>query len=442
MKIEPKRSIRGEIRLNGDKSISHRAAIIAALANGKSRIGNFSRSDDCSATLSCLEQLGVEISRGENFIEVHGKGKRGFRKPIEALDCRNSGTTMRLLAGLLAGQEFDSILVGDPSLSMRPMKRIAEPLRSMGAQIETENDHAPIRIHGNNPLAALNHRLDVSSAQVKSCLLFAALYGNGVTTIQNPLTQQPFPASRDHTERLLRLFGATVGESFSREDKAYSQMISLDGGTELAPATVEIPGDVSSAAFFIVAASILENSELKISEVGLNPTRIRILNVLNSAGAQIRISNLREVSNEPRGDLHSTSRLPNVTGNETKVIRGEETALIIDEIPALAVFATQIRGGMEFRNAQELRRKESDRIKAIVENLKAMNAQVEEFEDGFRVSESKLRGARLQSFGDHRIAMAFTIAALFAEGESEIIGAGCVSVSFPDFFETIRKVVN
>jgi 3-phosphoshikimate 1-carboxyvinyltransferase len=441
MKLQQAKSLRGNITLPGDKSISHRAAIIAALAEGKSKITNYSNSDDCAATVSCLEKLGIVISRTETILEITGTGKCGFRKPDSSLDCRNSGTTMRLLAGLLAGQDFESVLVGDESLSRRPMKRIAEPLQIMGANVELIAGHAPVRVGGKHPLRAIDCNLEIPSAQVKSCVLLAAVNANGISTIRNPPTSDKIPSSRDHTERLLRFCGAGIEESFTKNDFGFSQEIRIDGASKLLANDIEIPGDFSSAVFFIVAASILEDSDLTILNVGLNPTRTEILNILQNAGARIEITNVKEISGEPRGNLRVRTQMRVAPPAMPGVIRGETIARIIDEIPALAVFATQIPGGIEFRDAAELRTKESDRIKATVENLRAMKADVAEFEDGFRVGESKLRGASLKSFGDHRIAMAFAIAALFAEGESEIIGADCVSVSFPDFFGTLQSVL-
>jgi 3-phosphoshikimate 1-carboxyvinyltransferase len=426
MKIQPATNLRGTINLPGDKSISHRAALFSAMANGDTCIENFATSADCASTLSCLEQLGVEIRRENSTVYVKGVGKKSFQKPKNPLDCGNSGTTMRLLSGILAGQNFDSILIGDESLSLRPMKRVIEPLSQMNARIESTENHAPLKIFGKNPLKAISFEPKVASAQVKSCVILAGLNSDGKTSVLEKTT------TRDHTERMLRWFGVDVEIS--------GDLITVSGDAELTARDLLVPSDVSSAAFFLVAAACLKGSEILLPNVGLNPSRYAVVEVLRSFGAEIAVLNEKEIGNEPIGDL-----LVRGTGNlqskiSSNILRGEIIANLIDEIPILAVFGTQIEGGLEIREASELRVKESDRIKSVVENLRKMGAEIEEFEDGFRVGKSNLKGASIDSFGDHRIAMAFAVAALFAEGETEITNAECAAVSFPAFFETLRSV--
>ena len=428
MKIKSARSVKGKIDLPGDKSISHRAALIAALAAGETRIENFSDAADCASTLSCLRDLGVEIRRENSTVFIKGVGRNGFEKPENALNCGNSGTTMRLIAGILAGQNFESVLVGDESLSKRPMRRIIEPLEAMGAKIDSENGCAPLKIQGNDPLRAVSYDLPVASAQVRSCVLLAGLNANGKTCVSAPVL------TRDHTERMLRLFGAEI--------ETPGRTACVSGESDLAAHDLEIPGDISSAAFFIVAAACLEGSEVAIENVGLNPTRTAFIDVLRQFGAEIEITDLHEIGSEPRGNLRISggSNLKNNSGSN--VVRGEIIADLIDEIPILAIFGTQVENGVEIRDARELRVKESDRIAALVENLRRMNAKIEEFPDGFLVGRSNLKGAKIASCGDHRIAMAFAIAALFAEGETEIASAECADISFPGFFEILAKIRN
>ncbi len=430
MKIQSLQKLQGEINLPGDKSISHRAALFSAMANGETRIENFATSADCASTLSCLQQLGVEIRREDAKVFVKGVGKTGFKGAKSALDCGNSGTTMRLLAGILAGQNFDSVLTGDESLSKRPMKRVIEPLSQMDASIEATENHAPLNIFGKNPLKAISFEAKVASAQVKSCVLLAGLNSDGKTSV---LEKTP---TRDHTERMLRWFGVDAQET----DTENGKLITVSGDAQLTAKDLLVPSDVSSAAFFLVAAACLKGSEIILPNVGLNPTRNAVVEVLKDFGAEIEVFNLKEIGNEPIGDL-----LVRGNGNlqsrlSSNVLRGKIIANLIDEIPILAVFGTQIEGGLEIREASELRVKESDRIRSVVENLRKMNARVEEFEDGFKVEKSELKGASVESFGDHRIAMAFAVAALFATGETQIADAECAAVSFPTFFEILQSV--
>lgn len=402
--------------------------MLAALATGATRISNFASSADCASTLSCLQGLGVQIERDGSNVTVTGKGKRGFHVPASPLDCGNSGTTMRLMAGVLAGQSFDSVLMGDESLSGRPMKRVIAPVEAMGASVDSVDGHAPLRIHGINPLKAIEYRPPVASAQVKSCVLLAGLNAEGETSVIESVP------TRDHTERMLRWFGVEV-----REEKVDDgNRITVSGDANLSARDFIVPSDISSAAFFLVAAACLGGSEIELPNVGLNSTRNAVVGVLKQCGADITVLRESEVCNEPTADLLVRGGLTSASG--PNVLKGEIIANLIDEVPILAVFGTQIEGGLEIRDAGELRVKESDRITSVVTNLRKMGADVEEFDDGLRVGKSVLKGVRLDSFGDHRIAMAFSVAGLFAEGVTEIDGAECAAVSFPEFFEVLGKV--
>jgi 3-phosphoshikimate 1-carboxyvinyltransferase len=428
------------LRVPGDKSISHRAAILAALAarGSLTRVSNFSSSADCASTLRCLEQLGVRVRRDGSSVEIEGAGLQLARAPDAPLDCGNSGTTMRLLAGLLAGQNFSATLTGDDSLRARPMRRIIEPLELMGAHIKSDESRAPLTVAGRAPLRAISYEPQVASAQVKSCVLLAGLNAEGRTTVV-----ERNGATRDHTERLLGWLGVEVetAETDEREPRAHA--VSIVGSQQLHARDIVVPGDISSAAFFIVAAALVAGSDLRIEGIGLNPTRAQILDTLGALGADVRIENVSEHSHEPRGDIHvrgTRSLAP--TRDGANRLRGRVIAGLIDELPILAVAGTQVEGGLEIRDAAELRVKETDRVRAVCENLRAMGARVEEHADGLTIQgRSSLRGARLSSFGDHRIAMAFAVAALIAEGETEIEGAECVSVSFPEFFDLLESVV-
>ncbi|MEZ5347175.1 MAG: 3-phosphoshikimate 1-carboxyvinyltransferase [Pyrinomonadaceae bacterium] len=440
MKIIKAGSMTGEVNLSGDKSISHRAAIFSALAEGETVIDNFSTSEDCSATLNCLMELGVSIDRTGNRVVVKGAGKSGLHKPEKPLDCGNSGTTMRLLAGVLAGQNFESELIGDESLSKRPMERIAEPLRKMGAQIETADGRPPVRISGKNPLAAIDYSLPVASAQLKSAILLAGLNADGVTRIFDPPSKTGVSSSRNHSELMFDYLEAAIFEEIIKDENGFVYRVSIDGNSKLAAKNIDVPSDISSSAFFVVAGSVLPGSKIVLKNVGLNPTRAAFIDELNKIGARIEIENIRSLNNEKVADIRIDYSEELLTKEEPLIFDGELIANILDEIPVLAILGTQMKGGMEVRDAGELRVKESDRISAVVDNLKRMNAEIEEFEDGFRIARSDLKGAKIDSFGDHRIAMAFAVAALVAEGETEIINAECVNVSFPDFFEVIAKL--
>jgi 3-phosphoshikimate 1-carboxyvinyltransferase len=434
--IRPAKRIRGRLEMPGDKSISHRAGMIAALATGPSRLRNFSTSEDCAATLRCLANLGVSIDRAGDDVVVEGAGLTGFHKPAAPLDCGNSGTTMRLLAGILAGQDFSSTLTGDASLRNRPMQRIIEPLQMMGAVIESDEGRAPLTIHGRNPLQSIEYVLLLASAQAKSCILLAGLNASGRTTV---IEEVP---TRDHTERMLRWFGVTVDAGDAqREGEVFA---AVTPAKTFAGRDIEIPGDVSSAAYFVAAAALLKDSALEIGNVGMNPGRTLFLNYLKLFGFDMTIEERHEISNEPAGSVRvsGTRAAERISSIQSRTINGNFVAGLIDELPLLAVVGSQMEGGIEIRDAKELRVKESDRISATVVGLRAMGAEVEEFDDGLRVSGPKpLRGAVIDSRGDHRIAMAFTVAALIAEGESEIKDADCVAVSFPEFFKLLDSVI-
>ena len=427
MKIFPATRLRGTLQLPGDKSISHRAAMLAAIAVGETRIENFSSAEDCRTTLKCLEQLGVSISQNGTDVVIKGVGKTGLQKPEQPLDCGNSGTTMRLLAGILAGQPFDSVLTGDESLSKRPMGRVIEPLTKMGAKIESENGSLPIRIFGVQKIAGIEYEPPIASAQVKSCILLAGLFADGKTTIIERTT------TRDHTERMLQWFGVDL--------QLVKESISLNSEAILTAQDVKIPSDFSSAAYFIVAAACLEGSDITIRDLGLNPTRTSCLTILQHLNANAQILTLEEKCNEPVGMIRVRGRIQRLLRSTPHLLSGSIIPNIIDEIPILAVLGTQLDVGIEVRDAGELRHKESDRIASIVENLRRMNADIEEFPDGFRVEKSSLKGSVIDSFGDHRIAMACAVAGLLADGETEILNAECVNISFPDFFETLQNVV-
>lgn len=432
MKISPARFVKGVIDLPGDKSISHRAAILAAMASGRTQIENFATGADCGSTLGCLRQLGVRMTQNETTVVIEGVGKDGFTEPVDSLDCGNSGTTMRLLAGVLAGQRFRSTLTGDASLARRPMHRIIEPIDMMGSKVDSDDDRPPLTIAGVHPLEAIEYEPSIASAQVKSCVLLAGLNGDGVTTVLEQVE------TRDHTERLLGWFGADV-----KVEKlaGNGRRISVSGDSRLTARDVVVPADVSSAAFFAAAAVCLKGSEITLPTVGVNPTRTAFLEVLSDLGADIESVDRREQCGEPVATLHIKGGLAPATDKMT-VIDGSIIPALIDEIPVLAVVGTHLATGLEIRDASELRAKESDRIAAMTENLRRMGARVTEYEDGFRVERADLHGASVDAFGDHRIAMALAVAALLArEGGTEIAGAECVDISFPGFFDLLQGVV-
>jgi 3-phosphoshikimate 1-carboxyvinyltransferase len=421
--IEPARNVLGSMRVPGDKSISHRYAMLAALASGRSCFENFSTGADCKSTLRCVQALGASVGRDEKgAVTIEGIGPH-LREPSAALDCGNSGSTMRILSGILAAQPFTSQLVGDTSLSRRPMKRIMEPLSQMGATFKSSDGGcAPLWVTGTK-LRSISYRVPVASAQVKTAVLFAGLLAEGKTTIEEPTR------TRDHGELALRAFGATVTSS--------RNVISVEGGQTLHPLDAFVPGDSSSAAFFLCAASLFPESNLVIDGVLLNPTRSALLDVLTAMGSRISMMRVED----QHGELVGTITLVPGRGRPV-VIAGGQTALLIDELPVLAAIAPFTLGGVEVRDAGELRVKESDRLSAVTRNLQAMGAEVEQTSDGWRIpGGQKLHGAEIESVHDHRIAMAFAIAALRAEGASAIRNAECVAISYPSFFEDLERLL-
>jgi 3-phosphoshikimate 1-carboxyvinyltransferase len=426
--VRPARNVRGSVSLPGDKSISHRYAMLAAIAEGPSRLENYSTGADCASTLSCLRSLGVKWERSENtdnVIAVQGSAL-SLIAPSGPLDCGNSGSTIRMLSGILAGQKFVSEMTGDESLSRRPMHRVIAPLTAMGAQIASDNGRPPLRITGAN-LTGIDYQMPVASAQVKTCLLFAGLFAEGETRIVEPLR------TRDHGEVALASFGAQL----DRQGDGQGNEVRIRGGQRLRGIEARVPGDLSSAAFFLCAAALFPNSQLTITSLLMNPTRARLLDILLQMGLRISVTQLEEVHGELVGTLQ-------VEGGKLKgaLIAGADSAALIDEIPVLAAIAPYTEQGIEVRAAKELRVKESDRIAAIATNLRALGAQVEEREDGLKIPGAQtLHGAELESFGDHRIAMAFSIAALRARGETLIRGSECAAISYPAFFSTLEGLV-
>ncbi len=421
-KIEPVKRLSGSVQFPGDKSISHRYAMLGAIAQGPSEVHFFSSSLDCQSTLDCLAQLGVKIVRRDRVVTIHGVGLEGLRAPSAKLEAGNSGSTMRMLAGILAGQPFRSVLVGDASLSRRPMRRVLEPLARMGASVRSaEGGMPPLEIEGGS-LKPIRYELPVPSAQVKTAVLFAGLYAEGETELVEPVP------TRDHTEIALEEMGAEIGR--------HRRTIQLRGRARLEGKKLYVPGDISSAAFFLAAALIVPESNLMIQNVGLNPTRTALLDVLAPMGGRVKVLNVESLNGELLGNLHvESSRLK---GGE---IPSELVPRLIDELPMLAVLGTQTEEGISFRGAAELRVKESDRIGALAENLRRMGAEVEEFPDGLRVAgRQSLRGAEVSSFGDHRIAMAFAVGGLVAQGTTVIRDPACAEISFPGFFEMLRGV--
>lgn len=418
--IQKATSVRGEITCPGDKSLSHRAVILASVAEGTSKISGLSGASDVRDTVKCIKQLGVSI-RGRKNLVIEGVGSDGLKAPDKPLDAGNSGTTMRLLAGLLAAQPFTATITGDESLQKRPMRRIIDPLEMMGAYIDSHEYRAPLTIRG-GPLRAIDYSSTIASAQVKSCVLIAGLFARGVTRFTEPYL------SRDHTERMLFNMGATI--------KSSQAMVVLQGLSRLKALDIEVPGDMSAAAFFLVAASILKDSELVLKNVGQNPTRNGILEALTAMNAHYSINNEHEIHGEPRADITvHPAQLKSTT------LAGAMIPRIIDEIPILAVAATQAEGTTTIKDAGELRVKESDRLSALADNLERMGADLREKEDGLVIKGPvTLKGAEIDSYGDHRIAMAFAIAGLIAEGETVIKNSDCVDVSFPTFFDLLEEV--
>lgn len=470
IELSKAKRFKGEISPPPDKSISHRAVIFSSLSKGKSIVKNFLRAEDTISTLNAMRRLGIEITEvspptppfprtgtlpprgfspsrrkgkgggeGSELI-VHGKGLYGLKEPFDVIDCGNSGTTIRLLSGVLSGNPFFSVLTGDGSLRQRPMARVIIPLRQMGAEIMARDGdrYPPIVIKGRR-LNAIKYTMPVASAQVKSAILLAGLYADGETEVIEPVK------SRDHTEQMLPAFGAKIEVEGLR--------VKIKGETELKSTEVYVPGDFSSAAFFMVGALLIRNSEIIIKGVGINPTRTGLIEVLKQMGADIELNNIRDISinsslvtrysslsvGEPVADIYCKG------GRELKAINITKARIpiLIDEFPILCVVATQATGITTIRGAEELRVKESDRIKAMAEGLRRMGVEVEEFSDGLSIrGPVKLKGAAIDSFGDHRIAMAFSIAALIAEGTTTINGISAVNISFPGFFEILRRLTS
>lgn len=416
--------LQGRTRLPGDKSISHRALLLGALAAGTSHVDRFLDASDCQATLDCVRALGVQVQvQQDSALVIHGCGLDGLRAPIAPLNCARSGTTMRLLTGLLAGQTFNSTLTGDPQLLRRPMRRVVEPLRRMGAEIEDTDGCAPLTIYGRR-LNGNEHTLRVASAQVKSALLLAGLYADSPTTVH-----QSGPA-RDHTERMLAAMGATI--------EVDGLTVMLSPTTSLSPFSFCVPGDISSAAFPLVAAILVPDSEVTFEGVGVNDTRTGLLDVLRRMGADMALSDKHSSTGEPVADL--TARTSALRGID---IGGETVVRMIDEFPILAVAATQAHGSTVIRDAAELRVKESDRIAAVVSELRKLNARIKPLPDGFTVDgPTRLRGTTVDSHGDHRLAMALTIAGLIAHGETTVLNTDCIADSFPGFERLLEKLRN
>ena len=439
IRVKGKSPLKGVFSLPGDKSISHRAVMLGAIANGLTEVNGFATGEDCAHTVKALQSLGVDIKFvGVRFIEpvrtgvmnvaptkliIEGRGLHGLKKADEIIDAGNSGTTIRILLGILAGQPFQTCITGDESLKRRPMRRVTEPLVKMGARISGRNgaNFAPLTIEG-GVLRPIPHVSPIPSAQVKSAVLLAGLYADGKTQVTEPLL------SRDHTERMLRYFGAEI----SIEEWT----IAIKGGQELEGKKFNIPGDISAASFFITAAAIIPDSNIKVSSAGVNPTRTRLIDILQKAGAKIKLSHSKEELFEPVADI-------TVEGSEVNPlqIRPDDIPGVQDEIPVLAVAGAVIGGETTIRGARELRVKESDRIKSLATNLSRLGADVEELEDGLSIRGGKpLVGCEVDSFGDHRIAMAMVIAGLMADGETTVLNTECIDTSFPEFIDTIKML--
>jgi 3-phosphoshikimate 1-carboxyvinyltransferase len=407
------RKLDGAIRVPGDKSISHRALILGSIAAGRSRLGGLSPGADVQSTRRCIQELGAEL----DGVMLDGRGLHGLHRAQGPLDCGNSGTTMRLLAGLLAAQEFESELIGDESLSRRPMDRVVTPLLEMGARASWP----PLRVGGQAPLHGVSHTMARPSAQVKSAILIAALFADGVTSVVEPVK------TRDHTELMLQAMGAAVDVDGLR--------VEVEPATRLEPLDLDIPGDISAAAFWLVAAGLMPGSRVLLEGVGVNPTRTAFIDLLLGSGFQVKFSRPRFAGGEPVADLEVTS----AAALRSIQVNGDKAAEMIDELPVLAVAATQIPGQTVISGAAELRVKESNRIEAMEEGLVAMGADVTAVEDGWVINGPRyLEGARVNSHGDHRVAMALAVAGLIADGKTEIDGAECVQISYPNFFDHLE----
>lgn len=418
-----KLALRGCIHIPGDKSISHRAIMLGALAKGDTYITNFLQGEDCLSTILCFQKMGIHIENKSDQVIVHGKGLHGLEAPKDILDVGNSGTTTRLISGILSGQSFSSHLTGDASIQRRPMGRIITPLRQMGADISSikGNGCAPLFIKGSQ-LSAIHYNSPIASAQVKSCILLAGLYADGETCITEPAL------SRNHTELMLSSFGATI--------KSHNCTASVLPDPVLIGQHIDVPGDISSAAFFIAAALMVPNSQICLKHVGINPTRDGILKVCQAMGADIKIENVHVIGGETVADLIVTSSHLHGT-----IIEGAVIPTLIDEIPVIAVLAAYANGTTIIRNAEELKVKESNRLDIIVDSLTSMGADIEKTEDGMIIHGGKpLHGTVIDSHMDHRIAMAFTIASFIADGTTTIQGADCINISYPNFYDDLNKL--
>jgi 3-phosphoshikimate 1-carboxyvinyltransferase len=425
-RIEPANRLYGTVHLPGDKSISHRCAMFAALAQGTSVIKNFSSSEDCTSTLACLQQLGVKIDRVGSRVTLSSPGRKNLVQPPGTLNAGNSGTAIRLLSGILAGLPFETSIEGDASVNQRPMRRIIVPLRKMGCQVRaTEDKFPPLHIRGGN-LKGIKYNLPVASAQVKSAILLA-----GLAAEQETVVIEPSPC-RDHTERLFPEFGIQINVS--------GRTISIAPGQEATPSKLTVPGDFSAASFFLISALLLPGSHLKMSNVGINPSRDALLKLLAQSGAKVTVGNRRIVSGEPVADLQ-IEYSQQLLEMFPSCIEGSLIPQLIDEIPILAVLGTRLKSGLTIKDAEELRTKETDRIHAVVSNLRALGIETEERQDGFAIPPGQtIQGGLVRTYGDHRIAMSFAIAGLIALDAVHLDDPDCCSISFPDFFRNLSAV--
>ena len=418
MQSSPSKGLNGKFRVPGDKSISHRSVMLGSLANGVTEVSGFLEADDALATLAVFQQMGVNIERlGEGRLRIHGVGLHGLKKPDADLYVGNSGTSMRLLAGILAGQSFDTVLTGDNSLTKRPMRRVLDPLALMGAIVEsTDNGTSPLKITGGAKLTGINYKMPMGSAQVKSCLLLAGLYADGATKVTEPAV------TRDHTEQMLR------GAGYSVETEG--NVVCVDGGGQLNAMSIDVPADISSAAFFLVAASITPNSDITLEHVGINPTRTGVIDILLAMGADIQLLNEQVVGGEKVADIRvRSSQLSGINVPE------EFVALAIDEFPVLFVAAAYAKGKTVVSGAEELRVKESDRIQTMAEGLQAIGVDAKATPDGMIINGGVVQGGEIESFDDHRIAMAFAVAGLQAKTTIKINNCENVATSFPSFVQ-------
>ena len=423
MKLNRVNHLRGEVTVPGDKSISHRSVMFGSIAKGTTEIHNFLEGADCLSTISCFRKMGIEIKKKNGIITVHGKGLHGLSEPQSVLDCGNSGTTTRLISGILAPQNFDVTLTGDDSIQKRPMQRIIEPLSLMGADIRSirGNDCAPLEIHG-TALHGIHYHSKVASAQVKSSVLLAGLYADDKTTVTEP------KLSRNHTELMLRFFGANVETS--------GTTATVQPADELFGNKIHVPGDISSSVYFVVAGLIIPNSEILIRNVGINPTRDGLIHVCRAMGADITLLNEDHDYSEPTADI-----LVRTSSLRGTIIEGDIIPTMIDELPTIALLACFAEGTTIIRDAAELKVKESNRIAIMVKNLSVMGADVEETEDGMIIHGGKpLHGAVIETKKDHRIAMTFAVAAMAADGETEILDADCVNISYPEFYKDMEML--